>query len=524
MSPEQARGLPVDKRTDIWAFGCVLYELLTGRRPFAGTTASDSIAAVLEHDPDLTILPADTPPAVRSLMRHCLEKDPKRRLRDIADARLAIDDVSAQPADDRGGHVAGHRQSASARTSGRRRALWMLAGLGLAAAVVAVSVGTARQTRTATRTQKVIASVVLPGGMRLTGRGSSLPESRFAVSPDGRRLAWSQLMIRVRQGSGCETWPLRLSSRYPAPRMPSYPFWSPDSESIAFIAAGKLKTIRASGGSPMTVCDGGFRTGAWSRDGFILFAPAGSSPLYRVPASGGEPTPVTTLDKASGEVQHSYPAFLPDGRHFLYSSVGSRTGGALDPRGRLPWIPGCGGAREAAAARAPPRPDMRTAMCCSSTEREVDGAAVRRRRGRNCRGAPFPLVEHIKVSTAGATGVTGAFSVSEQRRARLSNGSPPHRSRPGSTGTAGNSARSAASADYGDVALSPNGATLAVSIIGPARSTRDLWLYDVDGGRGQRLTTSTPADEFAPVWSPDGKRLLFSVAQQRAASISTSST
>ena len=93
MSPEQARGLTVDKRTDIWAFGCLLYELLTGRQPFAGDTASDTLAAVLERDPDMTILPADTPAAVRSLLRHCLEKDPKRRLRDIADARLAIDDV-----------------------------------------------------------------------------------------------------------------------------------------------------------------------------------------------------------------------------------------------------------------------------------------------------------------------------------------------------------------------------------------------------------------------------------------------
>ena len=101
MSPEQARGLPVDKRADVWSFGCLLYELLTGRQPFAGATNSDTLAAVLERDPDMTILPPQTPPAVQALLRHCLQKDPKRRLRDIADARLALDDVLDGPADER---------------------------------------------------------------------------------------------------------------------------------------------------------------------------------------------------------------------------------------------------------------------------------------------------------------------------------------------------------------------------------------------------------------------------------------
>jgi eukaryotic-like serine/threonine-protein kinase len=303
MSPEQARGLLIDKRTDIWAFGCVLYELLTGRRPFAGATASDSIAAVLEHDPDLTILPVETPPAVRSLVRHCLEKDPRRRLRDIADARLAIDDVSNQPADDRSGHVAAVVNPTSPRTSGRRRLLWMLAGLGLAAALAAVSVGKFARGSTENPAQKVIASVVLPGGMRLTG-GDQFAEARFAVSPDGRRL----VLVASDDSGQARLWVRDLASAafqpLPGTESASYPFWSPDSTHIAFIAAGKLKTIAASGGTPVTICDGGFRTGTWSRDGFILFAPAGSSPLSLVPAAGGEPTPITTLDKAGGEVQH----------------------------------------------------------------------------------------------------------------------------------------------------------------------------------------------------------------------------
>ena len=180
-------------------------------------------------------------------------------------------------------------------------------------------------------TEKGGRSVVLPA--ECASPAGMFAESRFAVSPDGRRLA----VVAAEESGRARLWLRELASAtfqpLPGTEDASYPFWSPDSESIAFIAAAKLKTIRASGGSPVAVCDGGFRTGAWGRDGFILFAPAGSSPLYRVRASGGEPTPVTTLDRASGEVQHSYPAFLPDGRHFLYSSVGSRSGGALDPRG-----------------------------------------------------------------------------------------------------------------------------------------------------------------------------------------------
>src|SRR5688572_31970670 len=150
---------------------------------------------------------------------------------------------------------------------------------------------------------------------------------------DGRKLA----LIAADESGRVQLWLRNLGSAafQPLPQTEgaSYPFWSPDSESIGFVAADKLRTIRLSDGSVMTVHDAGFRIGTWGRDDRILFTPSRSSPLYVVPAPGGAPTAVTTLDKASGEVQHGYPVFLPDGRHFLYFSIGTATGGALDPRG-----------------------------------------------------------------------------------------------------------------------------------------------------------------------------------------------
>ena len=511
MSPEQARGLTVDKRTDIWAFGCLLYELLTGRQAFAGKTASDSLAAVLERDPDLSIVPARTPPGVRSLLRHCLEKDPKRRLRDIADARLAMDDALNPSSRDNSGSVVSddHSRAAALRT----RLAWLLAGVAVAAVAVTVTMqlraGPSPQSDQGRRT---IASLVLPRAMRLAGNDldAQAAETRFAVSPDGRRLA----LIAADESGRAQLWLRDLGSAafqpLPATENASFPFWSPDSASIGFVAAGKLKAIRLSDGTVITVNDAGFRVAAWNRDNLILFAPTRSSPLHLVPASGGSPTPVTTLDKASGEVQHGYPAFLPDGRRFLYFAIGSATS-ALDPRGIY-----LGSLNAAEPAR--------LLLAGATQARYASGHILFVRNGTlmaqpftlesgQLRGAPVPLVEDVKLSTAGATGATAAFSVSDNG-VLVYQAALRTESRPVWFDRAGRQLGAlAAPADYGDVALSRDGTRLAVSVTDPTRSTRDLWLYEIDSGRAQRLTVD-PADEFAPVWSPDGTRLLFSSASK----------
>jgi Tol biopolymer transport system component len=507
MSPEQARGLIVDKRTDVWAFGCLLYELLTGRQAFAGDTASDSLVAVLEREPDMALVPAGTPAAVRSLLRHCLEKDPKRRLRDIADARLPIDDALNPSPGERSGLAAPEVRSRRAVVGGRM--VRLLAGLAIAAAAGMVVRDRLPGVSSADRLQKTIASVVLPRGMRLGGADlqAQASESRFAISPDGRQLA----LVASDESGRVRLWLRDLGSAafQPLPQTEgaSFPFWSPDSAHIGFVAGGRLRAIRLSDSTPMTVNDAGFRTGAWSPDNRILFAPAPSSPLYVVPASGGTPTPATSIDTSSGEVQHGDPAFLPDGRHFLYFSIGSLTGGVLDSRGTYL------GSLDAAEPARLLLPGATQARFASGHILFVQNGTLMAQpfnlQRRELRGAPLPLVEDVKLATAGATGPTAAFSVSEDgvlayQAAVTTESSPVVFDRAGRQLVA-----LAAPADYSEVALSPDGTRVAASVTDTARSTRDLWLYDVDGGRDQRVTFD-PGDEFAPVWSPDGTRLLFS--------------
>ena len=510
MSPEQARGLTVDKRTDIWAFGCLLYELLTGRQAFAGETASDSLAAVLEREPDMAVLPAATPASVRSLLRHCLDKDPKRRLRDIGDARLALDDAGTRPS----GHAAssGIPDTGSWRAAGGSRVRWLLTGAAVAtAAAILVTHLQTRVSPPPDQRRRTIASLVLPRTIHLTGGANDLDaqssESRFAVSPDGRRLA----LIAADESRRARLWLRDLGSAalqpLPGTEDASFPFWSPDSASIGFVAGGKLKAIRLSDGSTTTVHDAGFRNGAWSRDNLILFAPTRSSALHLVPASGGTPRPVTRLDTANGEVQHGYPAFLPDARHFLYFCIGSLAGGALDPRGI--YLGSLDGAEPARLLL----PGATQARYASGHVLFVQNGTLMAQRfdveSRQLRGAPLPLVEEVRLSTSGATGATAAFSVSDDG-VLVYQAALRTESRPVWFDRTGRQLGALATpGDYGEVALSPDGARLAVSAMDAERSTRDLWLYDVDGGRGQRLTVD-PRDEFAPVWSPDGTRVLFS--------------
>jgi hypothetical protein len=261
--------------------------------------------------------------------------------------------------------------------------------------------------------RRVVSSIVLPRGMQLSGsdldaRGS---ESRFAVSPDGRTL----VVVAADESGQTRLWLRDLSSAafrpLPGTEEGSFPFWSPDSQSVGFVAQGKLKSVSVSSGTVTTVSDSGFRTGSWSRDDLILFAPRGSSPLFVVPATGGLPKPATTLDNTSGEVQHGFPAFLPDGRHFLFFSMGSAARGALDPRGTY-----VGSIDEPGRAR--------LLLAGATQARYVNGHVLFVQNGTlmaqpldteslELREAAIPLVEDVKLSTAGATGATAAYSVSE---------------------------------------------------------------------------------------------------------------
>ena len=494
MSPEQTRGESCDQRADIWAFGCVLVELLTGRSPFARPTTSEILAAVLEHTPDLGTLPGGTPAPVPALIRHCLEKDPQRRLRDIADARLIIEDALHQNVDP------GDRRS-------RKFPVWMAVIVGLLAVVLA-AIGWLAQGRPAIP-PRVVTTLVLPPGLRLGGTGlqARFAESHFAVSPDGRKMA----VVAIEASGLSRLWIRELASDAFQPLTGteggSAPFWSPDSSMIGFIADDRLRTIPAAGGAAQTVAGTAFMTGSWNRQGQIVFAPASRSPLHVVAATGGESKPVTRLDTSSGEVQHSQPDFLPDGRRFLFFSFGTVAGGALDPRGlfvgsldpseapRL-LLSGVRQARYAAGRLLFVRNGTLMSQTFDPDRLTLSGTAV-------------PIIENLTTTSSGATGPTGAYSVSghsvlayqaalwTQSQLVLVDRGGRDLARLGSPG------------DIGDVAASPDGSAVAVSLIDTVRSTRDLWLYPTAGGPGRRITFEA-ADEFAPVWSPDGSRLLFS--------------
>jgi eukaryotic-like serine/threonine-protein kinase len=313
MSPEQAMGKPVDKRADIWSFGVVLYEMLTGQRLFRGETLQETLAGVLKEKPRWDRVPEKT----RLLLKRCLEKDPKRRLRDIADAMPLVE------------------QAPETRTvSPRHSWMWRVTAVVFVAAFTALA---------AVHFREQAPPPADPMRFQIVPPATPTDNGSMVLSPDGRRLAFSAIgsdrvtRIWVRSLDSLDSRPLpaEITSNVPTPF-----FWSPDSRSLVFQPAfgERLSRIDVSGGPAQVLCDGpsGYMlSGGWSRDGVIIFG-SQTGPVMRVSATGGTATPVTGLDAALGDTSHSYPVLLPDGRHFLYlrrSSKAEQTGlyaGSLD--------------------------------------------------------------------------------------------------------------------------------------------------------------------------------------------------
>ena len=312
MAPEQARGKAVDKRADIWAFGCVLYETLTSRRAFEGEDVSDTLAFILTKEPEWTPLPPETPTSVRRLLRRCLEKDRGRRLADIADARLDLEEGANQVT------------SAEATPVPRSARHAMLRGGCLGTIAGAAIVATLWLAGSAIRGRSVVEPAVFRSSILLPGAIANFPGS-LALSPDGRRVAFvasdtngrSQLWIRALDGLAAQPLPDTAGALTP--------FWAADSRWLAFVQNGKLKKIEATGGPAVTLADPAepFGGGAWNRDDLILFSlPTGS--LAQIRAAGG--TPTTLADAKSNPKARSYvPSFLPDGRQFIFTQDGKST-------------------------------------------------------------------------------------------------------------------------------------------------------------------------------------------------------
>jgi Tol biopolymer transport system component len=298
MSPEQARGLAVDRRTDIWAFGCVLFEMLCGVHPFAGTTVTDTLARILDHEPDWLVLPRALPPDVRRLLERCLRKDPRRRLHDIGDALIELDDVTRHPL--------GRRMLSAVRSS--PGLLLSLAG----AAVLALA-GTVMLRPGPAAAEAVVFTVPLAQGSEYTGTAP-----QFAMSPDGRHLAWAALSDGVSRVWVRATDSLEARSLSGTEGAWS-PFWRPDSRRIGFFVGNGLKAVSLDGGSTETLdtrLSAASAGGAWNERDDVLFA--SGCCLWQVKAGRPGPPPRQVTRTAADEITHTWPAFLPDGDHFLY--------------------------------------------------------------------------------------------------------------------------------------------------------------------------------------------------------------
>jgi Tol biopolymer transport system component len=494
MSPEQARGKPVDRRADVWSFGVLLWEMLTGRALFAGDTVTDVIAAVVTREPDLDALPWATPPSVRRLISRCLRKDTKTRLPDIGTARLELQEVLAGTAD-----AAASAAADASRTGVRSHERWAWLALSAGLAGLAAFLLLRRPPDTASTRSPVHLVVETPDELTIPDLNPPAP------SPDGRYVAFT---VMAANGT-TQLWLRPLDSAaaraLEGTEGGQAPFWSPDSKSLGFGAGDELRVLTLAGGVVRRICKaprGFVPSGTWSANGSIVFDSGGpSSSLFVVPAAGGDAKPLTTYDAARRERSHSWPQFLPDDRHVLcrIASADPKNAGlfAIDlqaPAERRRVL-----ADEARFRYVP------SGHLLSVHERTLTAQRFDARRLVTS-GEPVPLATNVSsfsyVPNWGYFGASG-----NGRLAWLSGGSLQSRlqwldRKGGRLGELGEPGR------YGQLALSPDNKRVVVEVEAEDHSF-DLWLIDVGRNVASRLTTD-PADERDPVWSPDSQEIVYS--------------
>ncbi|UCF68505.1 MAG: serine/threonine-protein kinase, partial [Acidobacteriota bacterium] len=493
MSPAQARGTPVDQRADMWAFGCVLYEMLTGRRIFEGETTSDTLAAVLRADPDWDALPQDTPRAIRRLLRRCLEKDPERRLHSALDARIEIDDALSE-------HDEPPPSSVALRPAKRRWLPWAVAAFFALLAIIAIVSVEDRSVHESSHL-----AVALP--LKLELHAALSGELIAALSPDGKRLAFAAreedtIRLYLRSLDSPEV------SMVPETEGASSPFFSPDGQWVAFFAEGKLKKVSVQGGTPVDLCDApSGRGGTWISEETIIFTPLYTSGLARVSASGGEPEIITVPDSSRNERTHRWPDVLPGAKAIVF------TVGTLDKPGYY---------EDATIAAVDLESgEVRTLIEGGSFARySRSGHLVYSREGSllavpfdaqqlTVTGPPSPVLEgvardttsgavHYAISRAGtlmyipegieSPEVTVAWVDRDGRAETLFRMPRPFQA----------------------PRLSPDGTKLVVGV-GPGLGDGDIWVHDLAAGKSTRLTFES--DYIAPIWTPDGVRVVFGVTR-----------
>jgi serine/threonine protein kinase len=495
MSPEQAKGKPADRRADIWAFGVVFYEMLAGGQTFSGETAAETLASVLKEAIAFDRLPADTPPVIRTLLNRCLERDLRKRLQAIGEARIVLEGPMEVPVEP----VAALPPPPPSRSVNIG---WIASGV-LALALIGLAAWTWWPRPAPVEVGAVRFTIAPPDGATLTSANPFA--TQLSVSPDGRYVAF----IADQDKLGSSLWVRALGSlsaqKLDRTDNARFPFWSPDSQTIAFFADGKLKRIPVSGGSPLVICDAPNPDGGtWNREGVIVFAPNTSSPLHRVLAAGGVSTPITTLDKTQQENAHVWPQFLPDGQRFLYWAHGGKGG---------IYVQSLGSSQRTFLLETPGRAAFASGFLLFLRDNTL---LAQRLDLKNLRLEGEPVSVAADIRSGGANGRNG-FAISE-------NGVLAYRA----GGSGGNvqlswytrEGKPAGTAlpvgDYGQIELSPDDKRVVVERLpgGSGGSGGDLWLLALATGVFSRLT-SGPDSERDPLWSPDSHSVIYTVPDGR---------
>ena len=482
MAPEQLEGREADARSDLWAFGCVLYEMATGRRAFNGKSQASLIGAIMSSEPPpISASSSMSSPALDALVRALLAKDPEERIQTAHDVKLQLSWIAQS-----GEHSGPTGPIALPK---RRRSLepvaWAIAALGVTASVLLGMRGPAGG---GAGSNQLAFTIPIPPSLT--------PLYQPRISPDGTMLAFvaqdslNRAMIWLR--------PLNSLTANPVPGTEGTrpPWWSPDSRFLAFVAEGKLKKIAVSGGPAQVICDAPTGSdGTWSRDGVILFDGQGGDPIYRVNAAGGVKAVAIPGDSVN---QVGWPAFLPDGKHFFFSGVGSNgesktmVGTLGSPKGKELPIAG---------SRVEYSPDGYLLLARDRTlvAQRFDAGALA------LRGEPFPIAENLPVGSNGVANFTvSSNGILIYRAANTLSNRLVWLSRTGQE-----LSEVAAAADYRAPALSPDGSKIAIRRADPDSRNLDVWVIDTVRGTTTRFTFD-PGDDGNPIWSPDGSKIAWS--------------
>jgi eukaryotic-like serine/threonine-protein kinase len=491
MAPEQLEGKPADSRTDIFSFGCVLYEMATGRKAFTGANQASLVTAIMSKDPEpISTIQPMTPPALDRVVKACFAKDPEARwqsARDVASELTWIAEAGSQ---------AGAPAVVASRRKSRERLAWIVA---VAAILVAVTLGIGYLRRPPKPASPVFTSFLPP---------EKLYVGAFALSPDGKRLAFTaglpngtdRLFVRTFGEPAAQP----VAGASAGSEEPSFPFWSPDGKFIAYFVPGSLKKVDPSGGPAVTICPAEKGAGgSWSPDGTIVFAPTLTSPLFRVSSAGGKPEAVTKLDASLHVTAHRYPSFLPDGRHFLYMAA-NLSGPPFDNPGNAVRVGSLDGKTDKALVAEASNASFADGyllyvrqlsliaqkLNLRSLDLEGDSLLVAQRLSGSAYYGyqPFAASDELLLTTPEFTEPSQMSWLDRNGRSAGTVGEPGF---------------------YLSPRLSPDGGRIAVDVwdrTGDRAASSGVWLYDARGV-GTQLTNGLT--DMNPIWSPSGDRIIF---------------